>query len=145
MDEIHHIPKTNLAFRRSPGEVSFQQYHSMTLGSAMKEASSSLSRIIRNVEPKMIMMETMKPEKFAALYCGGVRGRLIREPLMAMHRGKKVRAFQAQLMPVACLGRNIPVVAIGHPSSTSFSTAHVWSATTAAVRGVCQEFGVCYR
>jgi hypothetical protein len=144
-DEIRRIPKTNLAFRRSPGEDSFKQYHPMTLGAAIKEARPSLSRIICNIQPKMILMETMKPEVFSKLYCGGEHGQLIREPLMAKHRGKRVRAFQAKLMPVTCLDRAIPVVAIGHPSSTSFSAIHVWSKITGAVRSVCDEFGACYR
>jgi hypothetical protein len=117
----------------------------MTLGAAMKEARPSLSRIVQSVQPKVILMETMKPEVFSKLYCGGELGRLIREPLMATHRGRSVRAFQAMLMPVTCLRRSIPVVAIGHPSSTSFSTGQVWSAITSAVRSVCEDFGACCR
>jgi hypothetical protein len=144
-DEIRHVPKTNLAFRRSPDEDRFKQYHPMTLGAAMKEARPSLSRIIRTVEPKMILMETMKPDVFSSLYCGGDAGESIGEPLMAMHRGRQVRAFQAKLMTVICLDRTIPVVAIGHPSSTSFSRPTVWGKITGAVRSVCQDFGICYR
>jgi hypothetical protein len=144
-DEIRRVPKTNLAFRRSPGGDSFKQYHPMTLGDAMQEARPSLARIICNVQTKMILMETMKPEVFSKLYCGGATGQLIREPLMAMHRGRQVRAFQATLISVLCLGRVIPVIAIGHPSSTSFSTPPVWNEITGAVRSVCEEFGACYR
>jgi hypothetical protein len=145
VDEVRRVPKTNLAFRRSPGEDSFQQYHPMTLGAAIKEAKPALSRIICNVEPKLILMETMKPVMFSALFCGGGVGQLIAETVMALHRGKQVRAFEAKLMPVTCLGRAIPVVAIGHPSSTSVSTQPVWTAITGAVRSVCENFGACYR
>jgi hypothetical protein len=144
-DELRRVPKTNLAFRRSPGEDSFKQYHPMTLGAAMREAKPSLSRIIRNVQPKLILMETMKPELFGKLYCDGNSGRTIREPLLAMHRGSQVRAFQATLMPIVCLDRAIPVVAIGYPSSTSFSKSHVWRAITGAVRSVFEEYGACFR
>jgi hypothetical protein len=140
-EDIRRIPKSNLAFRRSPGEDTFRQYHPMTLTAAMKEARPSLSRLIHNVQPTMILMETMKPEVFSQLYCGGETGRSIREPLMAMHRGRSVRAFQAKLMPVTCLQRSIPIVAIGHPSSRSFSTGNVWRAITNAVKSVCEEFG----
>lgn len=141
-EEIRKIPKSNLAFRRSPAEDSFRLYHPMTLAAAMKEARPSLSRLIHNVQPKVILLETMKPEVFSQLYCGGETGRLIRDPLMAMHRGRSVRAFQAKLMWVECLQRSIPIVAIGHPSSGSFSTGQVWGAITTAVTSVCEEFGV---
>ena len=102
-EEIRGIPKSNLAFRRSPGEDSFRAYHQLTLAAAMKESHPSMVRIIQNVQPKMILLETMKPEVFSTLYCRGESGLLIQQPLMAMHRGRSVRAFQANLMHVTCV------------------------------------------
>jgi hypothetical protein len=59
-EQIRRVPKTNLAFRRSRGEDAFKQYHSMTLPAAMEEARPALMRIVRYVQPKVILLETMK-------------------------------------------------------------------------------------
>lgn len=144
-DQIRRIPKTNLSFRRSPGESHFKKYHGMSLLSGMKESKPWLNRIIKHVSPRMILLETMKPEIFATLY-----GRFkwsdahsIADDLRADHRGTMVRAFSAKKLHVGVLDIAIPVVAIGHPSVGSFSRPSVWGDITEAVADVCQRFDIC--
>lgn len=143
-DQIRAIPKTNLAFRRSPKEDGFKKYHGMSLADGMKESKPWLERIIRHVSPKMILLETMKPERFASLY-GGVewsRAQPIADDLTANHRGAMVRAFTAKELPIGALDTTIPVVAIGHPSVGSFSKGSVWQAITASVSAVCRAYDI---
>ncbi len=143
-DQIRAIPKTNLAFRRSPGEADFKKHHGMSLTDGMKESKPWLERIIRHVKPRMILLETMKPEAFALLY-GGVawsRAQPIADELCANHRGAMVRAFSAKVLPIGVLNMTIPVVAIGHPSVGSFSKPSVWQAITASVFDVCRAYDI---
>lgn len=146
-DQIRRIPKTNLAFRHSPGEDDFKKIHGMTLNDGMLEAKPELEKIICHVQPSMILLETMKPERFASLFGRNKweSAEQIAHDLHAIHRGKQVRAFVARKLPLTCLGRSIPIVSIGHPSSGSFSKPDVWNSITKATRRVCEDFSVCFQ
>ena len=137
---VRKIPKANLAFRRSKGEDSFEQYHGMTLTQAMHEAMPTICEILKFVSPKMIILEGMKDQKFRTLYCSGST-KQIRDPIWDKHRGKNVRVLEAANMYVNCLERELPIIALGHPSS--FGKKPVWgSSVIPAVRKMIQQFGI---
>ena len=137
---VRRIPKSNLAFRRSPGEDSFKRCHNMTLTRAMHEADHTVCEILEFVSPKMIILEGMKDQQFQQLYCSGSSTQ-IREPIMEEYRGKMVRILEAKYMHVDCLEREIPIIALGHPSH--FGKKPVWGGSVVpAVRGLIQQFGI---
>lgn len=143
-EQIRRIPKTNLAFRRSPRESDFKKIHGMSLQTGMQESRPWLGHIIEHVNPRMILLETMKPEVFASLH-GRITwsaARPIADDLRADHRGAMVRAFSARELPVNGLNTAIPVVAIGHPSVGSFARPNVWTRITNAVYGVCRSYNI---
>ncbi len=143
-EQIRRIPKTNLAFRRSARESDFKEIHGMSLLTGMKESKPWLGQIIEHVSPRMILLETMKPEIFASLhgYTTWSEGIPIADEVRAEHRGTMVRAFPARELRIKSLSTAVPVVAIGHPSVGSFSRPNVWGAITKAVDDVCQRYRI---
>ena len=137
---VRQIPKANLAFRRSKGEDSFEQYHGMTLTQAMHEAMPTVCEILKFVSPKMIILEGMKDQKFRTLYCSGL-AKQIRDPIWVNHWGRNVRVLEAANMYVNCLERELPIIALGHPSR--FGGQPVWGGSVVpAVRKLIQQFGI---
>ena len=137
---VRRIPKSNFAFRRSPGEDSFKRCHNMTLTRAMHEAKPTVCEILEFVLPKMIILEGMKDQQFQQLYCSEL-SKQIRDPIMEKYRGKLVRVLEAKNMYVNCLEREVPIIALGHPSH--FGKKPVWgSSIVPAVYELIQQFGI---
>jgi hypothetical protein len=140
-EAIRLIPKTNLIFRRSPGVKSLPELHDgMTITEAMKEASPTIEQIMRFVQPKMVLLEgTSLRDKFKVRYCSGQLSELA-ESIKDKYRGQRVNIFTANNMHVNCLGRELPVVAIGHPSH--FGDKPAWGSVQQATRSICERFNV---
>lgn len=139
-EQIRHVPKSNLAFRRSPCENDFRTLHGMTMNAGMEEARPFVCEIIQHVRPRMILLEAMRPERFARLYSVGNQRDFIRDPILAQFRGQLCRIFDARMMRIHCLGKAIPVVSLGHPSL--FGRLQEWRAARGATRQVCEQFNV---
>jgi hypothetical protein len=139
-DEIRHVPKSNLVFRRSPGENEFRALHGMTMNAGMREARQFVCEIMQHVQPRMILLEAMRHKRFADVYGGGGQGELLRDAIFARFRGQSCRIFDARMMHVECLDRIVPVVSLGHPSS--FGRLPEWPLARAATRQVCEQFDI---
>jgi len=139
-ESIRLIPKTNLIFRRSPKMSEFKTLHEMTETQAMIEAVPAIKQIMEFVQPKMVLLEgTSLRDKFRVRYCSGQISELT-EPIKDKHRGQRVNIFTANNMHVNCLGRELPVVAIGHPSH--FGGRPAWGAVQQATRLICERFNI---
>ena len=136
---VRRIPKSNLAFRRSPGENEFEGLHGMTLMKGMQEAQETIKEMLRLVAPKMVLLEGMKSDQFRQLYCKGT-AKQIGKDIKAKRWGQDVRVFHADSMYVTCLEREIPIVAVGHPSH--FGSNPVWGSLVPAVREVIENFEI---
>ncbi|MCC5809457.1 MAG: hypothetical protein JJU06_03705 [Ectothiorhodospiraceae bacterium] len=116
-DGVRKIPKSNLAFRRSNGVDAFKVSHGMTLTQGQREAYPFVEEIITYVRPRIIILEGITAlDAFRRLYCEPGHVGELGEPLYTDHRGRRVRIFCGQLLPVRCLAHSLPVLAIGHPS-----------------------------
>ena len=117
-EDLRKIPKINLAFRRSPDTDSFKDLHGMTLTQGQREATPFVARILEHVAPDVVLLEGMFLDSFRRRLCQkGCHGEQLIEPLTTYWRGNDVRILAAEVLPVTCLGRSIPVIAIGHPST----------------------------
>jgi len=137
---IRTIPKSNLIFRRSPNENAFKGLHKMTAAEAMREAQPTICEILQMVSPKMVILEGKKDRQFNQLYCSGIAEQ-IRDPIWDKFKGSEVRVLEAKMMHVECLDRQLPVIALGHPSH--FGKRRVWGGSIMpAVRELVQEYGI---
>jgi len=116
-EQIRGIPKTNLAFRRSPGVDQFRALHGITLEQAKDEARPFVEEVLRWVQPRMIVLEGVSlMQDFLSGYGKG-SGRTLIGPVMTPYRGRLARVCIGEEVTISCLGRPVAVIAIGHPSS----------------------------
>lgn len=116
-DGVRRVPKSNLAFRRSNGVDAFKMTHGMSMTEGQREAKPFVEEIVSHVSPRVVILEGITPlDAFRRRLCLGSAGQDIGESIVAKHRGQQVRIFHAQALHVRCLRREIPVIAIGHPS-----------------------------
>ena len=144
-ESVRKIPKSNLSFRRAKSVDSFKDEQGMTLEEAQLEAMPFVEEIIAHVSPKIIILEGITAFNFfCANYGQSVSGRSASTPILTLHNGKQVRIFCESTLHVRCLGREIPIVGIGHPSY--FGRKPEWKVLTqrtkeivAKVRGGAQQ------
>ena len=112
----------------------------MTPTEAMKEAVPTIEQIMRFVQPKMVLLETIQSEAFKRRYCSGQASELADIIRGVGPRGGPARIFEAHNMHINCLGKELPVVAIGHPSHQGGKPQ--WGSVVQATRSVCERFNV---
>jgi hypothetical protein len=116
-EEVRKIPKSNLAFRRASSVETFKFEQGITLDEAQREAKPFLEEMISFISPKIILLEGITTfDFFRANYCQGKVDQNLGIPIYTQHRGRQVRIFFGEKLFVNCLGREIPVIAVGHPS-----------------------------
>jgi len=112
----------------------------MTLAQAMDEAKPTVCEILEFVSPKMIILEGMKDKEFRSRYCSGL-AKQIKDPIKVEYRRQMVRVLEAANMYVDCLDRELPIIALGHPSH--FGTKPVWGGSVVpAVRELIRQYGI---
>lgn len=113
VNQIRTIPKTNLVFRRSSNQDTLK----ISSSRALREAHPFIEEIIQRVQPRAIILEgKVTLDKFEKLYCGTVTAQLDGPPITTPNGRSNACIFQADRALVTCLGRDILLVGIGHPS-----------------------------
>ena len=116
-EEVRKVPKSNLAFRRATSVETFKVEQGISLDEAQREAIPFLEEMISYISPKIIILEGITTFNFFRFnYCRGESDQELGPPIFTNHRGRQVRIFLEELLFVNCLGCEIPIVAIGHPS-----------------------------
>ena len=132
---LRDVPKSNIIFRRSPGTDAFQDLHGMTLIEAAREAAPFTRRILEQVDPRVVILEgKWCMARFRQFFCPTGYGKRLGPTITGEFRGTEQPCYIAHEMEVACLGRTLPVVALGHP--THFSRLPEWNAVKVAVRDI---------
>lgn len=138
-ESVRKLPKSNLSFRRAKTVDSFKDEQGMTLEEAQLEAMPFVEEIIAHVSPKIIILEGITAFNFfCANYGQSVSGKSAKPPIFTLHNGKQVRIFCESTLHVGCLGREIPIVGIGHPSY--FGSKPEWKAVTQRTKEIVAEF-----
>ena len=137
VDEIRDIPKINLIFRRSRNMNELP----VPPRQALAEAKPFVERIIKNVNPELIVCEGKSTlDRFESLYCGTkeqeVDGRAVFTP-NGRHNALIYRADRAH---VNCLARSCMLVGIGHPSK--YSARVEWRDVLKNSRNLLSEMGL---
>ncbi len=138
-NDVRHVPKINLAFRRTPRADNqiFRQIHEMTLAEAQQEARPFVEEILKRVKPRVILLEGITGLKvFQQGFCSGGSGPQLAEPILTDWRGSRARIFAAYEMYLDCLQCSVAVVALGHPSS--FGNKPEFHEATVAARKLVQ-------
>jgi len=88
----------------------------------------------------MVLLEgTSARDNFRVRYCSDQTTKLT-DPIKTEFRKTNVDIFTANYMHVHCLGRELPVVAIGHPSH--FGGIPAWGSVQQATRSICERFNI---
>lgn len=139
-DDIRRIPATNVMFRRSR--------RSSRLGlpdsAAVRESAPVLAEIMRAVDPVAILIFGAKAfDAFLGGHC--VRSSLVEDaeqPQIFTRNGTyPARMFRSTSAHVTALGRDVPLLVVGHPS-TYADRREVWREVVAALRDELVRLGV---
>lgn len=113
VEQIREIPKTNLIFRRSPGQDSL----TLRPAAALDEARPFVEKIIQRVQPHAILFEgTVTLDQFERIYCEDVSRFQDGPPVTTPNGRNHATIFRLDSGHVRCLGRRVTLIGLGHPS-----------------------------
>jgi hypothetical protein len=111
-EPIRRIPKTNLIFRRSRGQADLP----IREVDALKESQKFLEEIICRVRPSVVLLEGIKTLRaFEKHYCSDIVN-LTERSIITPNGSSSARIYELHQARVHCLGREVRLLGIGHPS-----------------------------
>lgn len=138
-DAIRRIPATNVIFRRSRHASALN----LTSRAAAHESAPVLAQILRAVDPATILLlGSTAFRAFVGVHCD--RGSLVAnaEPpeILGANGQHDACLFRSARAHVAALGRDVPLLMVGHPSKYAYQG--LWREVVASLRADLARLGV---
>ncbi len=138
-DAIRRIPASNVIFRRSRHASALN----LTAGAAAHESAPVLAQILRAVDPSAILLlGSTAFRAFVGEHCD--RGSLVvnAEPpeVLGANGQHDACLFRSARAHVAALGRDVPLLMVGHPSKYAYQG--LWREVVASLRAELVRIGV---
>lgn len=138
-DAIRRVPATNVIFRRSRHASALK----LTPRAAAHESAPVLAQILRAVDPAAILLlGSTAFDAFVVEHCD--RGSLVvnAEPpeILGANGRHDARLFRSARAHVAALGRDVPLLMVGHPST--YARRDLWREVVGSLRDELVRLGV---
>jgi uracil-DNA glycosylase len=138
-DDLRRVPATNVIFRRSRNASQLN----LSLRDAARESAPVLAKVLQAVDPRAILvLGGSAVDQFVAAHCapGSVTPNTEVSEIRTPNGKSEASIFRSAQAHVTALGREVPLVVVGHPSK--YATRTVWPDVVDAVRGEFQRTGI---
>ncbi len=129
-DVIRRVPKSNIIFRRSSSLNKLP----ISKEVAYEESRPFVQKMLVRVNPKCVVFESVGAlDEFCKRYCRGVKVNIDQRIVRTPNGSKEARIYQANTGYVECLGKELLLIGLGHPSK--YATRKEWNTVLELVRG----------
>lgn len=138
-DAIRRVPATNVIFRRSRHASALN----LTARAAARESSPVLAQILRAVDPAAILLlGSTAFRAFVGEHCDSGSLVVNAEPpeVLGANGHHDACLFRSARAHVAALGRDVPLLMVGHPSKYAYQG--LWREVVASLRSELVRLGV---
>ncbi len=138
-DDLRRVPATNVIFRRSRNASRLN----LSLRDAARESAPVLAKILQAADPQVILLLGGSAfDQFVVAHCApGSASISATAPQIRTPNGKsETSIFRSAQAHVNALGRDVPLIVVGHPSK--YATRSAWPEVVDAVRGEFERLGV---
>jgi len=138
-DDLRRVPATNVIFRRSRNASQLN----LSLRAAARESAPVLARILQAVDPRAILLLGGSAfDQFTAAHCapGSVTPNAEVSEIRTPNGKSQAMIFRSAHARVTVLGRDVPIIVVGHPSK--YATRSAWPDVLDAVRREFHRLGL---